>query len=218
MILRRLGDLKGKHFMAVAQNAFGGWRAALREFQEWGIDPYTEFGSLSFGGTQDSVVYAVLAGKVDAGTIRSGLLERMASQGLIRMDQFFVFPHLDYDDDNTPFVYSTRAYPEWPMARLRHTDDDLAQQVAVALLQMPQNSTPARSAGYAGWGIPLNYQSVHDCLKILKVGPYKDIGRITLAQAIGAFWKSISVGLLMFLIYGRSDRPDFQAKPPAGFF
>ena len=47
---------------------------------------------------------------------------------------------------------------------------------------------------------PLNYQSVHECLKELKVGPYKDLGKITLANVVRQYWLWISLAFGMFFV------------------
>lgn len=202
--LRSLKELKGKQFMAVNESSLGGWRMAWREFLENGIDPYQDFSSLTFAGSHDDVVLAVIEKRVDAGTVRSDILEFMAAQGLIQLDQIHVFPPPPVESEGLPFLHSTRTYPEWPMAKVRHTDADLAQQVAVALLQMPPDSPEATAAECAGWAVPLNYQSVDDCLKILKVGPYKNLGQVTILQAIRTFWKLILVVIIGFAVLGGS--------------
>jgi ABC-type phosphate/phosphonate transport system substrate-binding protein len=81
--IRSLGDLIGKDFMAVKETSLGGWRMAWREMKTEGIRPQSDFTSLSFGGTHDAVVYAVQNDKVDAGTVRTDTLERMAAEGKI---------------------------------------------------------------------------------------------------------------------------------------
>ena len=57
----------------------------------------------------------------------------------------------------------------------------------MALLQMPADDPAARAAGCEGWTIPLNYQPVHDCLKALNVGPYKDLGKITFTDVVHTY-------------------------------
>ena len=197
--LRELTDLKGKTFMAVKETSFGGWRMAWREFKELGIDPYHDLKALSFGGTHDAVVYAVRDGIVDAGTVRTDTLERMQSEGKIDVEKLFVIHQHGGKRVSLPFLHSTRAYPEWPMAKVRHTSDALAKKVAVALLEMSADSDVAKAGQCAGWTIPLNYQSVHDCLKELKVGPYKDLGKITLSDVIRTYWHLIMAFFVLFI-------------------
>ncbi len=197
--LRQLTDIKGKTFMAVKETSLGGWRMAWREFSELGIDPHHDFKALSFGGTHDAVVYAVRDGIVDAGTVRTDTLERMQAEGKIDVKDFYVIPYHGEKVTGLPFLHSTRAYPEWPMAKVKHTPDALAQNVAVALLEMPADSDVAKAGQCAGWTIPLNYQPVHECLKELKVGHYKDIGKITLSDVIRMYWHLIMAFFVLFI-------------------
>ena len=198
--IRHLIDLKNKRFMAVHQTSFGGWQMAWRELKERGIDPLTDFASITFGGTQDAVVNAVKNGTVDAGTVRTDTLERMQLAGKIRIDDFRVIHEHGGGNVHLPFVHSTRAYPEWPMVKVKHTSDKLAEQVAIKLFEMPENSNAAISASCNGWTIPLNYQSVHDCLKFLQVRPYENIGRITFQDVFKKYRVVIFLFLILFLI------------------
>lgn len=197
--LQQLTDLKDKRFMAVKETSFGGWRMAWREMKELGIDPYRDLKALSFGGTHDAVIYAVKEGEADAGTVRSDTLERMQTEGKIDLNDFYVVPYQGKERVGLPFLHSTRAYPEWPMAKVRHTPDSLAEAVAVALLEMEPDSPAARAGKNAGWTIPLNYQPVHDCLRELKIGPYKDLGKITLSDVITIYWRLILAFFALFL-------------------
>ncbi len=197
--IRRLKDLEGKAFMAVKETSLGGWRAAWRELKEHGINPYTDFARLEFGGTHDAVVYAVRDRKVDAGTVRTDTLERMQAEGKIKISDFYVIHDHPRSASELPFLHSTRAYPEWPFAKLKHTSDQLAREVAIALLQMSADSKAAQAARCAGWTIPLNYQPVHECLKYLKIGPYRDFGKITLKVVILKYWAWLFLALMFFL-------------------
>ncbi|MBI4882215.1 MAG: response regulator [Planctomycetes bacterium] len=179
--LLELDDLAGCRFMAVEEDALGGWQAAWRELVRCGIDPRRDFAALEFSGTREAVVHAVRQGRADAGTVRSDTLERLAAEGLITLADFRIL-HQQHAAA-VPFLHSTDCYPEWPMAVARHTAPDLAEAVASALLSMPAESAAARAAHCAGWTIPLNYQPVHDCLKELRIGPYADFGRVGL-QAV----------------------------------
>lgn len=167
--IRILGDLKGKSFMAVDETSFGGWWAAWRELRTAGIEPERDFRPMRHGATQDAVVYAVRDGLVDAGTVRTDTLERMAAEGRIDLSDYHVLNRQHHEGFG--FLSSTRLYPEWPIAKLRHTPEELSRRVAEALLQMPPDSEAARAAQSAGWAAPLDYQPVRDLLMELRVGP-----------------------------------------------
>ncbi len=199
--IRSLADLKGKSFLAVDRHSFGGWLTALRELQLHGINPNDDFYALEFAGTHDAVVYGVLAGKVDAGTVRTDTLERMALEDKISLSDLEVVPfsHVStghsHDDlihqtvyEQFPYLRSTHLYPEWPFAKLNHTPEDLAKAVAHILYDMPATSEAAQAAHIAGWTIPHQYQSVRECLQELHVWPYEDLGKIHFADVLKKYW------------------------------
>ncbi|MCD4749132.1 MAG: PhnD/SsuA/transferrin family substrate-binding protein, partial [Thermoanaerobaculales bacterium] len=200
--IQDLGDLKDKSFMGVNEFSLGGWLAARQEMKEVGIDPYRDLRNLTFAGTQDVVVYAVRDGKADVGSVRTDTLERMAAEGLIRLEDFRVLRHdrIGEEDCQFPFMHTTDMYPEWPMAKLDHTSDELAEKIAVALLTMQEESPAAKAARCVGWTVPPNYQPVHDCLKELKVGPYEDYGKATWRQVLGQYWIALLTALAFLLV------------------
>lgn len=211
--IRRLIDLKGKTFMGTSEDSFGGWHVGSREMKEAGVDPYRDFSTLSFGGTHDAVVYAVQNGTVDAGTVRTDVLERMASEGKIRLEEFFVLGAHPVGEETLPFLHSTRLYTEWPVAKLAHVPDRLAEEVAIALVQMPADSDAARAAQCAGWTVPLNYQPAADCLEALRLGPYKDLGAFTFGDVLSRYRNviliialSLAVLVAVVVIIVRLDR------------
>lgn len=196
--IESLTDLRGKTFMAVAEDSLGGWRMAWRELDEQGIDPYRHFRALSFGDTHDAVVYAVRDGRVDAGTVRTNTLEELDAEGRIDLDDFYVFPRPGTTPRPAPYLCSTREYPDWPMAKIASTPDELAEKVAIALLQMRPDSQAAKAAGCAGWTIPLNYQPVQELLMALRLGPYKDLGKITLADLLRNYGPWLAFAVIFF--------------------
>ncbi len=165
-------DLKGKSFMAVDDLGFGGWFVAWHEMRLHKIDPFKDFSLLTFaGGLQQEVVYAVRDGKVDAGTIRSDMLERMAAEGKIKLGDFkIISPKITPGFD---FLHSTRLYPEWPFASMPHVSDELTQKVARTILSISQDSEAAKAGDYINWIEPLDYGSVDSLLRELGAGPYR---------------------------------------------
>ncbi len=196
--IRRIKDLRGKSFMAVSSTSLGGWYAAWKFLLDHHIDPRHDFSHFSFGQTHDAVVLAVKEGRVDAGTVRTDILERMASEGKISLNDFRIMGAKDLKETGFPFVYTTRLYPEWPFAKLPHVAPRLAEKVAIALLKMEPDDTAALDAKYAGWTIPLSYAPVNECLKALHVGPYKNQARLSLDKVFKKYRLAITVFLSAF--------------------
>lgn len=182
-----LKDLRGKSFMAIKEDAFGGFQMAWREMQSQGIDPFDDLGRLFFAGfPQDNIVDAVLSGEVDAGTCRTGVLENMADEGRVDLNEIRILNAQNIDGFS--YLLSTRLYPEWPFAQLKHTPESLSQKVVVALLSMGSSHPAAKSGGYAGWTVPLDYQPVHDLFRELHIGPYGAPVNIRLSDLVDQYW------------------------------
>jgi diguanylate cyclase (GGDEF)-like protein len=198
-LVRNLQDLRGRSFMAVDKNAFGGFLMAWREFKDHDIDPFRDFTEIRFVGLpQDPIVYAVRDGKVDAGMVRTDTLERMAADGKIRLDQFHILNPQQVV--GFPFALSTRLYPEWPFAKARQTPDALAQKVAVALLSLPPGHPAMKASKSAGWTVPLDYTPVHDLYRELRVGPYEDYGRMSTADVLRSYWHWIAGAAFVLVV------------------
>ncbi len=195
--INSIADLEGMRFAAVKENSFGGYLMALRELKQAGITP-GEDTSLQFSGTHDAVVYAVLSGKADAGTVRTDTLERMSEEGKIDLAKIKLINQ--QHPDNFGYLLSTRLYPEWPFARLAHTDEELSHDVAVALLRMPPDSYAAKTGQTAGWTVPGNYQPVHELLRELRIDPYADVGHITFTDLLRNYWYWLLLTLLALLV------------------
>ncbi len=195
--LRTVQDLAGKAFMAVGEDSFAGWQMAWYEMTLRGFDPHEQLAELRFGGTQDAVVYAVRDGLVDAGTVRSSTLERMAAKGEIHLEEFRVIGE-HTDRDVVPFLHSTDHYPEWPMAAVPHAPEPVVREVAGMLLAMPANTAAARDAHCAGWTVLRNYQSVRKVLQKLGVGPFAGYGKVTFRQVMAKHWLFVAGAVILF--------------------
>lgn len=185
--------------MAVSPDAFGGFQLAWRELDGLGIDPFKDFSRLVFNDfPQDDIVLAVRDGVVDAGTVRTEILEGMEEEGKISLQEFTILN--SKVTKGFSFLHSTQLYPEWPFAKASQTSDELAQQVSIALLTMPSGHTAARSGRYAGWTIPLDYQPIHELFRQLSIGPYRQ--RLTIGTVISLYlpWLFLSIIVLMALI------------------
>ena len=162
--IRKIKDIRSKRFMCVKYSSFGGAHMAWRLLLEKGMNPKTDCSAFLQGGTHDKVVLAVKSGKADAGTVRSDTLERMESEGIIRMQDFRI---IDQVKDSYPFVHSTRLYPEWPFAACATTDPKLAKKVAKYLMLLNFSHEAMTASKVYKWTYPSNYAEVSECLRVI---------------------------------------------------
>lgn len=194
--INKLKDLKGKVFLGVDELGFGGWRVAWRELLKNNINPYRDFKEIKFaGGKQQRVVYAVRDGKVDAGSVRTDMLERMSAEGKINLDEFKVIG--EKETQGFPFLHSTPLYPEWLFSTSRKVDDKFKTQVIAALFSISSDSRAAMDGKYVGWISPPDYTPVKNLLKELAIGPYSlaEVGKFK--WLIDQYWQYIIVSLLI---------------------
>ncbi|HTH17631.1 MAG TPA: PhnD/SsuA/transferrin family substrate-binding protein, partial [Magnetospirillum sp.] len=186
--LRRLADLRDTRLAAVAPEAFGGFRIAWREMAEQGVDPFTQTAGLDFlGFPMEAIVAKVASGEADAGIIRACLLEQMAAESRIRLEDFRI---LDARmAPGSPCMVSTRAYPDWPFAKLAHTPERLAKRVVLALLSMPGEDDHA-------WTVPADYQPVHELFRALKIGPYAHLRHRSATEILHDNWPWLAIAVL----------------------
>lgn len=193
-----LNQIRHKRFAAVDEESFGGWLMAERELRAFGIE--REDMDVHFYGTHESVVRAVMDGKADVGTVRTDTLERMAHERKIRLEDFRIINPKNYA--NFGYLISTRLYPEWPIATAKNTPASLAEKVAVALISMPSDAKAAHASKAQGWTIPLDYQSIHECLKELGVGPYQHSEEDALSYFLNRYGIYIVAGGIGFMLLG----------------
>jgi len=193
-----LADIKGRSVLASDPDAFGGFQIAWGEMLRAGVDPYRDLKDLGFSGFPvDRVAFAVQDGAADVGVLRACLLEELAAEGRVDPARFRILA----PKTNPGFAcaVSTDLYPDWPLARLASTPEDLAKAVVVALFEMPAGHPAAKAAGYDGWTVPLDYQSVHALFRSLRIGPYRYLREVSLIDIAREHWEWLAVGALALL-------------------
>lgn len=197
--IRTLRDARGKRLAATSRFSLGGWLLGWDALRGVGVDPTKDLASLSFAGTHDKVVEDVLAGRSDLGTVRTDTLERMMIEGRLDPGALkVVLPTGFKADPSFPFLYSTRLVPEWPFAKLAHTPDSLAREVAAALLLMREK--PGAGPSGREWTVPLSYESIHLIMRELRVPPYENYGVVTLKDFLRQHVALVLPALAMFVV------------------
>lgn len=203
-----LGELKGARVAAVSPEAFGGFQVAWQEFREQGIDPFTDFATMTFGGfPQDDIVLAVLNGQTDAGIIRTGLIESMIREG--RIDPGDVRVLSPRSEPGFPFLLSSRLYPEWVFAAPPTVDRALEADIVVALLTGPADGPPM-------WAPPHSYEAVRALVRTYAARGSPAAGVLHLPATILPFVIAITafaLGLVILAALRNRDRGIIASDP-----
>lgn len=194
--INSIEDLRNRKLANAGVEAFGSFQLAAGEILRHGLDPFRDLQLISTGFPVDKVVFSVLRGEADAGSVRTGVLEALANDKQINLQDIKL---LNVVKDDFPFVHSTRLYPEWPFAKTAVADDALAEKVAISLLNLAPDHPAARSGHYTGWTIPLNYSPVHALLRELQATPYENFGEATFEDVIQKYWQWILLIALGFV-------------------
>jgi PAS domain S-box-containing protein len=196
--LNTLSDLKNQKIAAVHLTSLGGWMMAIREMKKNGIYEH-DLKSVDYLQIHDAVVKSVLSKTADIGIVRTDTLERMQAENHLNIDVIKIINPQSFQE--YPFLISTPLYPEWPIAKLKHTSGNLAKKIVLELLQLKANEKAAIAAKIKGWTIPENYLSVHEILKDLEVGPYKGINKISFAKVIKSYqYSAITIVLIIIVL------------------
>ncbi|MCK7550547.1 diguanylate cyclase domain-containing protein [Marinobacter goseongensis] len=200
--INRLEDLDGRIIASPGVHFLGGYQSQLLELIGVGVDPRRR-GRIKLLGSHDRVVRSVLAGDVDAGFIRTGILEQMSADNPRLRDQLKVLNAQNLS--GFPYEVSTRLYPEWPLVALPHVDQARVRRIASALFALGAEDPAARAAGIAGFAPPADYQSVELLARELRVAPYDHAPQLTWLDAFHQyrFWV-VAVGLLLALLLASS--------------
>ncbi|MES9857169.1 MAG: PhnD/SsuA/transferrin family substrate-binding protein [Sedimenticola sp.] len=190
-------DLSGKRLAAVHQTSLGGWILGRYTIEAGGGD-IGDLDLLLFSGTHDQVVKDVLAGRADAGIVRTDTLERMAEENRLDLGTIRVLNQRNLA--NFPLHLSSELVPEWPISKLDHVSDQLAGEVVLALLQMKETNPAAIDARISGWTIPQNYQRVHEILKTVGLPPYGFGDEITLLTILQRYWYGFVIIVAVLII------------------
>lgn len=173
-----LSQLQGKRIAIQGKEYLGGYLAQAMLFKDLGI-PLSSIEFVSLGNPHDKIVAAVLQGNVDAGFIRTGILETLSSQ---------IVDNLEILEPQTfngfPFATTTPLYPEWAVVAMPDLDQGIARRLASALLAMEHTDPAARAAGIYGFTIPKDYRPVENAMVALRMAPFEYAPEVSTVEFI----------------------------------
>ncbi len=197
--LRRPADLKNQVVATVSLQSLGGFQAQALELRNHDIDVFRDVTLLETGMPHDAAAYALVNGEADAAFVRTGVLEALVSEGRLEPRAVRVLNPQSRQD--FPFALSTAIYPEWSLAALVHSDEQMALDVAAAIFSLPHGGEIAARTGIHGFTVPADYRPVEQLLRDLRLPPFDQSPAFTLGDAWERWqWQLISGLLAIFLL------------------
>ena len=193
--INTLADLKGKRLAIPNVEDLGGYQTQVYELLQIGIQ-LPQDAQLEQFDNHDGVIKALLAGRADAGFVRTGIIESMARQGVLPPNRLKVinpqeFPYF-------PFQVSTRLYPEWAFAAALDVEKDVLSQLTRALYDIQPGSEVARAVGIYGFTVPGNYVPVEKLARALRLPPFDAAPDFTLDD----IWRRYGAPIVISLLAG----------------
>ncbi|MEX8513744.1 MAG: diguanylate cyclase [Leptothrix ochracea] len=207
--LQTIRDLKEHRVAAVTRSSFGGFMAQAFEAEQVGLSYDHDF-TVEFVGTpHDAVIREVMAGRADAGFVRTGVVESMIRDGQLQATDLRILPAPTIEPQppsgtplrNTrsqrfPLHVSTRLYPEWPLVARNRIEEDLARRMTAVVLGL---ATPASSGQMPYFTVPSRYDETENVLRTLRLPPFDHMPAFTVVDIWSRYpWQiAVTSGLVL---------------------
>jgi phosphonate transport system substrate-binding protein len=141
---RKLADLKGKVLAHVSASSLSGHLAPIVLFPREGLVPGKDY-AIVYSGKQDQSILGVRSGAYDAAAVASNLLERMASRGDVREDEFRV-------------IFRSARFPSTGFAHAHDLDPRLSNRVVKCFYEYRFDNGMQKAFDGTDRFYPINYQ------------------------------------------------------------
>lgn len=196
--LLTLHDIEYKKIALTDTDSLGGYQMQAYELANGGIK-LQKTQLVITGMPHDKVVEAVLSYKADVGFVRTSVIEDMVQEGKLALSDIKIIN--EQNGSNFPYIRSTKLYPEWPLVVVPGFDEHIARALTVALLALSPESEAAKKAQIYGFTVPADYKGVEDALRTLRVPPFEDAPKFTLADFWARYANYIALILSAFLVF-----------------
>ncbi|MBN2237315.1 MAG: PhnD/SsuA/transferrin family substrate-binding protein [Bacteroidales bacterium] len=203
--VQNVKDIKGKSVAVVDRLSMGGCMLPKVLLKNQGVDLLNDVKTLVYTHNHDEVVNSVSRGLIDVGIVRTGILEEMAFNQLIDLDDIRILNAQTHP--GFPFLISTGLVPEWPLAKLQHFSDFEALEIARKLITYQPKEIESSYVSIS-WSGPSDYSDIIHKLKIIKAPPFED-SKMSFRDSFGNDWHFffllflLSIVLVVFIIFAR---------------
>ncbi|MCL2636667.1 MAG: PhnD/SsuA/transferrin family substrate-binding protein, partial [Betaproteobacteria bacterium] len=194
-----LADLRGARIAAAIENSIGGFRLQQWTLLKAGINIQKEAANIFFTGQpQDRVFEQVLQGKVDAGFVRTGVIEAMIGEGKLAPDALHIVNPRQEPD--FPLLLSTPLAPEWPFLASQRVAEPIVKAVTLTLLQIDPDEPVALTGNFHSFSPPADYSRVETMMLELRAHPER-LQRFDLQDIVQKYPYQVasSLSVLLFL-------------------
>lgn len=166
--ISKSAHLRSKNIMTYKKASAAAYTFQMFHLKSNGITE-SDFASMRTAKRQDDIVLAVRAGVVDAGFVKTGLLEAMEKEGKISMDDFEI---VDQRHEGFANVHSTILYPEWYLLATSIKGKKQSTGLTKAALSLSTDHPAATKAKINGFVKPLSTQNLDEMLRTMHMAPF----------------------------------------------
>ena len=197
--VKTLNDAKGQVLGGMHSLAFGGFLMGKKHLLDQGYTISSFFSGYREYINQKKIIAAVEKGEIDVGMIRTGILPSIDQTDLLESKEKLRVLDAKFKAGFSE-PHTTALYPEYAFAKVGHIPPALAKDVAVSLMQMSSSVEAALQGEYYGWTVPMNYYKVHELMKELQVGVFKERIDFSLNAFVVKYLKWLGVLLLLVVV------------------
>jgi PAS domain S-box-containing protein len=197
--LKSFADLKGKRLASPAEESLGGYLMQRWSLLQNGVDIMQDVHSLKFTGMpHDKVVFEVVNGQVDAGFVRTGVIESLIKEGKLNAGQVKILKQPL--TEAFPQWLSTDLYPEWPFSATAVVPAWFAKKVVHALFELEPNSPAALAGKFYSFAPAGDYSQTENVMVNLRMHPDH---RLTLALVFDRYshWLLVAGAVLLVAVF-----------------
>jgi ABC-type phosphate/phosphonate transport system substrate-binding protein len=159
-----LKDLAGKKVGVVDKKfAAGGFLFQANELLNAGLIPDRDFNNFNEMANQRAIVLRVITKSLDAGFIRTGMLESLKS--VYDVSQVRILNRMD---GKLPFPRSTAIYPHWAILVNKKISAQMREKITNSLLEIEPDSKTSKSGKMKGFVPAADYSSIKTVIKRMK--------------------------------------------------
>ncbi|MDR0776514.1 MAG: EAL domain-containing protein [Azonexus sp.] len=193
-----LADLRGARIASAVESSIGGFRLQQWTLLKAGINIQKEAADIVLTGQpQDQVVELVLQGKVDAGFVRTGLIETMIAEGKLAPDALHIVN--PRQEPGFPLLLSTPLSPEWPFLASQRVPEPIIKAVTLALLQIGPDNPAALAGNFHSFSPPADYSRVETMMLELRAHPDR-LQRFDLQDIVQKYPYQVALSLSALLL------------------